>query len=137
MIKPKLSIVCGCALAALLCGFESRAQAQSLSFTPAFVDAKVKRGATYTKAFTVSNGTTTRLRLRCSLGDFWYGENNERIDGLPGTLPRSASPWVQFSPTELVIEPNSSATVNAVITIPQTAAGGYYTTPIFEAEAAD
>jgi hypothetical protein len=132
----KLLILCSCAI--MLCGFgESRAQTKSLGITPALVDASVKRGATYSKAFTVSNATATRLRLRCSVSDYWYGENNERIDGLPGTLPRSASPWVQFSPTEQIIEPNSSVTVNAVITIPQEAAGGYYTVPIFETEAAD
>jgi hypothetical protein len=126
------------ALALVVMGLgQTRAQGQSLSITPALVDAKVKRGVTYTKTFTVSNGTATRLRLRCSVADFWYGENNERIDGEAGTLPRSASPWVQFSPAEPIIEPNGSVTVNAIITVPQTAAGGYYTVPIFETEAAD
>lgn len=138
MIRLRLLIVVGFAMALLVCpSGQSRAQGQSLSITPALVDAKVKRGATYTRTFTISNDTTTRLRLRCSVGDYWYGDHNERIDGDPGTLPRSASPWLQFSPTELIIEPNSSVTVNAVITVPLTAEGGYYTTPIFEAEAAE
>ncbi len=138
MIQLRSLIVVCFAIAFFGCpSGQSRAQGQSLSITPALVDAKVKRGATYSKVFTISNDTTTRLRLRCSVGDYWYGDHNERIDGEPGTLPRSASPWLQFSPTELIIEPNSSATVNAVIAVPLTAEGGYYTTPIFEAEAAD
>lgn len=97
----------------------------------------MKRGATYNKAYTIANNTDTRLRFRFSVGDYWYDQHNARVDGRPGTLPRSASLWVQFSPAEVLIEPHSSATVTTIITVPQTAAGGYYTAPIFEAEAAD
>ena len=126
------------ALVTLLCAFSaSGAHGQSLAISPAFVDAMVKRGATYNKVYTIANNTGTRLRFRFSVGDYWYDEHNSRVDGRAGTLPHSASPWVQFSPTEVIIEPQSSSTVTAIITVPQTAAGGYYTTPIFEAEAAD
>jgi len=126
------------AIGTLLCGLSaSRAHGQTLAISPAFVDAMVKRGATYNKVYTIANNTGTRLRFRFSVGDYWYDENNSRVDGRAGTLPRSASPWVQFSPAEVIIEPKSSGTVTATITVPQTAAGGYYTTPIFEAEAAD
>jgi hypothetical protein len=116
---------------------QARAQGQSLGISPAYIEAKVKRGATYNKVFTISNDTPTRLRFRFSVVDYWYNENGEHIDGRPGTLPRSASPWVQFTPTEIVIEPNSSAAAKAIISVPQTASGGYYTRPVFEAEAAD
>ncbi|HXG68520.1 MAG TPA: hypothetical protein VNO70_25725 [Blastocatellia bacterium] len=120
------------ALAVLVCGLgQLQAQGQSLGITPAFVDAKVKRGATYQKAYTIANRTDQRLRLRLSVGDCWY---NERIDGPAGTLPRSASSWVQFTPAAVIIDPGASATVKAIISVPQTAAGGYYTAPIFEAE---
>jgi hypothetical protein len=128
-----LSLVC--ALAAALCsarGAEARQQ-NSLGVSPASVDAKVKRGASYTETYTLSNNTATRLRFRCSVSDYWYDVNNQRVTGRPGTLPRSASPWVQFSPAEVVVEPHGQATVRAVITVPQTAAGGYYTMPVFEA----
>lgn len=131
----RLLILLACSCATLLCGFgQPGAQAQSLGIMPAMVDAKVKGGATYTQEYTISNGTSARLRLRCSVGDFWYDEQNRRVDGLPGTLPRSASPWVQFSPAETTIEPQSSVTVKAIITVPAAATGGFYTTPIFEAE---
>jgi hypothetical protein len=126
------------ALVILLCAFSaSDAHGQTLGISPAFVDAMVKRGATYNKVYTIANDTDTRLRFRFSVGDYWYDEHNARVDGRAGTLPRSASLWVQFSPSEVIIEPKSSGTVTAIITVPQTAAGGYYTTPIFEAEAAD
>ncbi len=113
------------------------AQAQSLTLTPAILEAQVRRGATYANRFTLMNNTNARLRVHCSLNDYWYDEKNRRITGRPGTLPRSASFWVQFSSTELVLEPHSSTSVKFVISVPQDAAGGYYTSPTFETEAAD
>jgi hypothetical protein len=65
--------------------------------------------------------------------DYWYDENNEHLTGRPGTLPRSASPWVQFSPAEAIIEAHSSVNIKAIISVPFSAAGGYYTMPVFEA----
>lgn len=122
----------------LLCGFDqAQAQTESLGISPAIVEASVKRGATYNKEFFIANNTTTRLRVRFSVTDYWYGEHNERVEGRPGTLPRSASLWVQFTPSETIIEPHASRKVNAVISVPREAAGGYYTMPVVEAEAAD
>jgi hypothetical protein len=135
--RHRLSTFFLCALLLLGGLFGARVQAQSLGLTPALVEAKVKRGATYTADFSLSNNTSTRLSFRASTGDYWYDEHGARITGLPGTLPRSASLWVQFSPAEFVIEANSSATVKAVITVPAAAHGSYYTSPIFEGEPTD
>lgn len=102
------------------------------------MDATVKRGSSYSNTFTLTNGTNARLRVHCSVTDYWYDdETNQRVTGRAGTLPRSASLWVQFSPPEFVIEPHTSGSVNAVITVPRGAAGGYYTAPTFETENAD
>lgn len=121
----------------LSCLGAAQAQQNSIGVMPASVDAKVKRGASYTQTFTLSNNTETRLRFRCSVEDVWYDERNARVTGRPGTLPRSASMWVQFSPAEIVINGHSSASVKAIVSIPQTAEGGYYTVPVFEAMPAD
>ena len=139
MIKFKLylSVACVCVLF-LLTGGRAQAQRQSLGLTPALVDANVKRGLTYTQNFTVVNNTTTRLRFHCSVSDYWYDEhNNSRLLGRPGTLPRSASLWVQFAPEEVLVEPNTSSTIKAVISVPKDASGGYYTIPFFEGEPAE
>jgi hypothetical protein len=136
VIRYRLPTLFLCACAGLLLAglFGARVQAQSLGLTPALIEAKVKRGATYTAAFILTNNTSTRLRFHASTGDYWYDENNARVTGLPGTLPRSASLWVQFSPAEFDVEANSSATVKAIITVPAAAQGSYYTSPIFEGE---
>jgi hypothetical protein len=125
------------AFVALLCCAGNLANAQSLGLTPAMMDATVKRGSSYTNTFTLSNGTSTRLRVHCSVSDYWYDDKNQRVTGRAGTLPHSASLWVQFTPPEFIIEPHSSGSVNAVITVPLTATGGYYTAPTFETENAD
>lgn len=117
----------------LLCLGSAPAQQNSVSITPASIDAKVKRGSSYSQNFTLTNDTGTRLRLKCSLDDIWYDEHNNRTTARAGTLPRSASLWVQFFPAEVIVEPRGSVVVQAVITVPQTAAGGYYTVPVFEA----
>ena len=131
MIQRKLLILNTCAL---LASCFSGAQAQdSVAVNPVSIDAKVKRGASYTQTFTLTNNTTTRLRFQCSVKDIWYDERNNRITGEPGTLPRSASRWVQFVPAEVIVEPRSSTAVKAIITVPDTAAGGYYSMPVFEA----
>lgn len=121
-------------LAVLLCSFVlAQAQQNSLGVTPASVEAKVKRGSTYTQTYTISNNTSEPLSLSCFVIDYWYDENNKRLTGRPGTLPRSASPWVQFSPAKVILEARSSTNITATISVPFSAAGGYYTMPVFEA----
>jgi hypothetical protein len=123
-----------CLLHLLLCGSAlAHAQQNSVGVSPASVESRVKRGSTYQQTYTLFNNTGERLRIRCSLLDYWYDEHNKRVTGRPGTLPRSASPWVQFSPAEVLLEAHSSANVKATVTVPLAAAGGYYTMPVFEA----
>ena len=129
-----LNLICICVFAL---GLSVAAQAQSLGLTPAYIDATVKRGMSYKQGFTISNNTNTRLRFKCFPGDYWYNDKNEKLFGRAGTLPRSASMWVQFTPSEIIVEANASATVNVVISVPQNAEGGYYTMPYFEGEPAD
>lgn len=134
MTPNKLSAAFGFALALTLASFAAaKAQGASVAITPAYIDAQVKRGTAYSKTFTITNGTKARLLFNCSVADYWYDEQNRRVEGRPGAFPRSASSWVQFSPPELVVESNSSAPVKLVITVPSGAAGGYYAAPVFEA----
>jgi hypothetical protein len=136
MTKRNLLVLFSCAIL-LTCFSGAQAQQSSVAITPASIDAKVKRGASYTQIFTLANNTGTRLRFKCSVEDVWYDEANKRITSRPGTLPHSASLWVQFSPAEVIVEPRSSSTVKAMVTVPATAAGGFYSVPIFEAMPAE
>lgn len=132
--QPLTIMKCLFFAALLSCGASlARGQQNSVGVSPASIEAKVKRGATYIQTYTLYNNTSARLRFSCSVLDYWYDENNRRLTGRPGTLPHTASPWVQFSPSEIVVEPGSSAAVKVIITVPLGAQGGYYTMPVFEA----
>ena len=133
MIYPKPFAQFICLVAILLGGFAlAQAQQNPPVVSPSFIEAKVKRGSAYTQTYTISNPTSERVQLSCAVMDYWYDENNNSLLGRPGTLPRSASPWVQFSPAEAIIEAHSSAEIKAIISVPYSAAGGYYTMPVFE-----
>ena len=107
-----------------------------LGVAPAVIEVAGKRGTTVAQTFTLDNSTSARVRFRCKTGDFWYDADNQLTFAPAGTKERSAALWVQFSPAEIIAEPNSSVTVKALVTIPTNARGGYYLTPIFEGEAA-
>jgi len=109
-----------------------QAQQASVGITPASIDANIKRGTSYTQKFTLTNNTDTPLRFRCSVSDIWYDEQNNRLNGRAGTLPRSASLWIQFLPSEIIVGPNSATVVKAVITVPAGATGSFYAVPVFE-----
>ena len=136
MTKQKHLILIA-AITLLSCYSSTQGQKISVAITPASIDAKVTRGTTYSQKFTLVNDTGTRLRLKCSLADMWYDENNRRVAGLAGTSQRSASLWIQFSQEELIVEAHSSGSVNALVTVPRNAAGSYYSVPVFEAMPAD
>jgi len=136
MTKQNLLLLLAC-VSLLSLPIAAQAQQNSVAIAPASIDAKVKRGASYTQNFTLNNNTANRLSFKVSVEDVWYDEANKRTSGRAGTLPRSASLWVQFFPSEIVVEPRSSSVVKAIITVPQTAAGGYYAVPVFEAMPAE
>jgi len=119
-------------LALLICSGSAFSQTASVTITPASVDTKVKAGASYTKNFTLVNNSDEGLRFRAGAEDVWIDENNARQEGRPGTLPRSASLWIQFTPNEIVIEPHGTAVMKALITVPQSATGSFYTVPVFD-----
>ncbi len=108
------------------------AKPASVAITPASIDTKVKSGSSYTQNFSVVNNTNERLKVRMSAEDVWIDEQNKRVEGRPGTLPRSASLWIQFTPAEFIAEPFSTGKVKAVITVPESAVGSFYSVPVFE-----
>lgn len=136
MIRTKPFILVA-ALAFFACFSPTEAQQSAVAITPATIDAQVKRGASYTQAFTLTNSTNTRLRFRCSVADMGYDVNHKRINARAGSLPRSASLWVVFTPAEIVVDPHSSGIVKILVTVPAAAAGGYYSVPVFEATPVD
>ncbi|HEY0170279.1 MAG TPA: hypothetical protein VGB98_04445 [Pyrinomonadaceae bacterium] len=125
------------AFALVLACFELTASAQApapssvVGVSPIVVEAVVESGGSLVARFQITNRARSAQRVRCSLKDVWH-ERGQRTEAAPGTQPRSASSWLRFNPSELVVQPNSTATVEAVVTLPKDAEGSYYTMPVFE-----
>lgn len=110
---------------------------QSVAIAPAFAEATVKRGATFSQKFTITNGTGTRLRFTTSVEDYWNDASNTRVTGRAGTLPHSAAAWVQFSSVEIKVEPGTSSIITVLISVPLTATGGNYAMCFFRGDPVD
>ncbi len=122
-------------LAAALLAFGANAasaQNSSAALTPASIDTTVKAGSSYTQTFTLTNGGGVPMHFKGSVADVGYDEQNRRVDGRAGTMERSASLWIQFTPAEVTVPAFGSAVIKAVITVPSSATGSFYTVPIFE-----
>lgn len=133
MIQAKLIFKAALISTFLLLGSNlALGQQASAGVTPGSVEATVKPGSTYTQSYVLSNNGSAPLRFRASVIDYWYDANDVRVFGPAGTLPHSASNWIQFTPAEVLVGPHSSGTIKATVTIPAGARGGYYSMPVFE-----
>lgn len=107
------------------------AQQPGVGVSPVVVEETVAKGSAHVIKFQVTNNTSHPQRVRCSVRDVGYA-GGRRTEAEPGTLPRSASSWLRFNPAELVVPPSGTATVEAVVSVPQSASGSYYTMPSFD-----
>lgn len=101
--------------------------AQSFGLAPAEVRVNFKPGQLVQFDLSVSNGSDTAVAMRTTVTDLWYNEKtNEKVFGPPGSLPHSASNWIEFVPRNFTVPAHGTGKVNVVITPPPGAAGGYY-----------
>lgn len=111
------------------------AQAQvKYGLTPAMVVRNFKPGQPFTVELTVSNGSSRPVLMRGTAMDFWYNGKNEKVFGAPGTLPRSASNWVEFVPRVITVPAEGFSTVRMVVTPPADATGSYYCVAFVESK---
>jgi hypothetical protein len=116
-----------------LCISVARAQVK-YGLTPAMVVQEFKPGQPFTVELTVSNGSARPMLMRGTAMDFWYNEKNEKVFAAPGTLPRSASNWVEFVPRMLTVPAQGFSTVKMVVTPPADASGSYYCVAFIESK---
>lgn len=74
------------------------------------------------------------LRLLASLGDWTLTRGGEIQFARPGTLPRSATDWLIYSPVEMSVVPGETHSIRVTIDVPQDAAPGDYTSVLFVEE---
>ena len=84
------------------------------------------------------SSTDRPIHIKVYLEDWQYtpaGDGSKQF-APPGTLPRSAAPWITFFPREIDIPARGQILVEYSIRVPQDPAlsGGYYAVLFFESE---
>lgn len=82
---------------------------------PTSIDTRVKNEADYAQSFINKNNTGVRFHSRCLIEDIGFDEIENSLTYRPGSLPHSALPWLQFTPTKIATEPHNSITVKATV----------------------
>lgn len=118
--------------------FELTASAQNagVGVSPLVIETTAEKGGAFVSRFTVTNNLPTPVVVRASVKDVWH-DGGRRVEAEPGTQPRSASSWLRFNPSEVVVKPRGTATIEAVVSVPPSASGSYYTMPVFDFSRAD
>jgi hypothetical protein len=108
--------------------FPALAQTVSISVSPMVTIQPIK-GAQSRSSFSVTNSSTIPIRTRIYAQDFDY----DRSEGYTKTETHSnsASPYLQFSPKELVIAPGVTREVRVSITIPPSQPDREYRVAVF------
>jgi len=100
--------------------------AQSIGLAPAQVVQTFRPGEPFEIELATVNSGTEPVEMGVEITDFWYDENNEKVFSPPGTSPRSAANWIQFTPEKFDVRPGAAQKMKAVVTPPSDARGGYY-----------
>jgi hypothetical protein len=103
-------------------------QSISITVSPLVTITKLQ-GSQARASFSVTNSGTVQLRARIYADDFDY----DRETGFEKIAPHanSASPYLQFSPKEVVVPPGVTRTVRLNITIPPSKPDGEYRVSVF------
>ncbi len=115
-------------------GAPSSARADlALDVSPVRIEISTEPGAECTDAVTVQNTATEAVRLRCYVEDWTMTEDGTPVFRPAGALPRSASPWIDWGPSDVLLEPGESKLVRITARVPHLLAeGGYHTSLLLE-----
>lgn len=102
--------------------------------SPALINQTFKPGQPFDLELTVTNGRDTPVQMRGVAMDWWYDEANQKVFGPAGSLPHSASNWIEFVPRQFLIPANGAYRVKLIVTPPATTAGGYYSAAFLESK---
>lgn len=111
----------------LVCVLTTAASARAqtvLSVDPPVTLYEARPGDSITGSITILNPGDRRVRAVLNLGDWHYREDGTAEYPEAGTLERSLSSWVSFTPSDLMLDPRARGTVRYTVTVPPDAAPG-------------
>ncbi len=95
------------------------ALAFGIGLTPSTIEMDVKPGSHHRQVLNVKNFNDDKpIRLSVSIADWTLDEFGQVVLLPPAESQRSASEWITFSPSVLVLEPNTSKSIVVDITTP-------------------
>ena len=100
----------------------------SFTVSPAILELTVPAGSTREFSLTVfvTSGEKEEAHFRVYATDFRLERDGSIEFFRADTLGRSAAPWIEISPSELVMKPEGRKQIKVKLTIPARALGGYY-----------
>lgn len=105
----------------------------SMDVTPLRIQVHANPGTEYTDAVQVTNSGKEPLRLRAYLKDWYLDEIGTPVFRQAGSLPRTASLWVEVAPSDLLIHPGETEFVRFTIQVPPDAMEcGFHTALLLE-----
>lgn len=113
------------------------AQTSGLGIRPMRLEMEVTPGKSKTASFMVESpqsNVDVRGRLLLSLTDWAIHEDTSVTYHDAGTQPKSASPWIVFSPSDLAIASGEERLVRVTANVPEDTAPGVYTSALFVQE---
>jgi hypothetical protein len=118
--------------AALLCAAPLAAQISVVSST--LEERTAAPGEQYTGTIRVRNTAATPQLARVSASDYRFLADGRTFYEQPGTVARSNSGWVRFSPSRLTLAPGEEATVAYTVAVPAQASlrGSYWSVLMVE-----
>jgi P pilus assembly chaperone PapD len=106
---------------------------QALLISNIEFDLTLPRGASETLAFQVLNNEADPLEIQISLADWDRDSNGENRFYPPGTLPRSAAPWLSVSPLRFDLAPNEQKEIRFSMKVPADIVGTHWAAIMVEA----
>lgn len=99
--------------------FSSAASAFGVGVAPANLEFDLEPGSITRKVLRVKNFNTEKpIRLSVSSTDWTLNSDGEVELLPPSTIKKSATPWIRFSPSILMLPPNGNGTVTVDIAAP-------------------
>lgn len=86
-------------------------------------DQEAPAGGSYQGEITVRNDGTEPQEAKVYQTDYLFFSDGTNQYGEPGSAPRSNARWVRFSPSYIVIPPQSSTAVNYTVSVPADSTG--------------
>jgi P pilus assembly chaperone PapD len=128
-------LVCVCLIGTF--SGSSEAQTAGLGLRPMRLEMEVVPGKSKTASFVIESppsDTEVRGRLILSLSDWGIHEDASVTYYDPGSQPKSASPWIIFSPSDMTIASGQERLVRVTADVPADAVPGVYTSAVFVQE---